>query len=162
MVDENWVCQHRLLQFIFGRLCHVWCSDLCKLFMNGKFTKHFHFLCAQIDLLFIIFVCSLYSPWTTVRLLHHFGFYVLIWGYAVCIFLCHWCKIYNVLRWLMQISERQCDPCFCSPCWKIIRETTDSTVSACTTVTSNKRFTTNCVQTVSLSLQHWCHQFATD
>ena len=85
-VDENWVCQHHLLQFIFGKLCHVRCSELCKLFVNGKFTKRFHFLCAQIDLLFIIFVCSLYSLWATVRLLHHFGFYVLILGYAVCIF----------------------------------------------------------------------------
>ena len=81
-VDENWVCRHHLLQFIFGK----WCSSLCKLFVNGKFTKCFYFLCARIDL-FITFVCSLYSPWATVRLLHHFGFvYVLILGYAVHIF----------------------------------------------------------------------------
>ena len=43
--------------------------------------------CAQIGLLFITFVCSLYSPWATIRLLHHFGFVcVLILGYPVRIF----------------------------------------------------------------------------
>ena len=87
-VDENWVCRHRLLQFIFGKWCRVRCSDLCKLFVNGKFPKRFHCVCVctRIDL-FIIFVCSLYSPWATIRLLHHFGFVcVLILAYSVCIF----------------------------------------------------------------------------
>ena len=86
-VDENWLCWHSLLQLILGKQCHVWCSELFKLFANGKFTKRFHFLGARIDLLFIIFICSLYSLWATVGLLHHFGFVcVLILGYAVRIF----------------------------------------------------------------------------
>ena len=85
-VDENWVCQRHLLQFILGKWYRVQCSNLCKLFVNSKFPKRFHCVCvyARIDLLFIIFVCSLYSPWTTIRLLHHFGFVcVLILGYPV-------------------------------------------------------------------------------
>ena len=86
-IDENWVCRHRLLQFIFRKWCRVWCSNLCKLFVNGKFTTRSHILCARTDLLLIIFICSLYSPWATIRLLHHFDFvYVLILGYAVHIF----------------------------------------------------------------------------
>ena len=48
-------------------------------------------MCTRIDLFIIfichIFICSLYSPWATIRLLHHFGFVcVLIWGYPVRIF----------------------------------------------------------------------------
>ena len=36
--------------------------------------------CAQIGHLFITFVCSLYSPWVTIRLLYHFGFvYIVHW-----------------------------------------------------------------------------------
>ena len=87
-VDElNWVGWHQLLQFILGKWCCVRCSNLFKLLVNGKYTKHFPFFCAWIDLPFIIFVCSLYRPWVTIRLLHHFGFVcVLILGYAVCIF----------------------------------------------------------------------------
>ena len=69
-VDKNLVCRHRLLQFIFEKWRHVRGSDLCKLFVNGKFTKRFHFFGAWIDL-FIIFVCSHYSLWATIRLLHH-------------------------------------------------------------------------------------------
>ena len=79
--------RHYLLQSILGKWCCVRCSDLCKLFVNGKFTKRFHFLCARIDLLFIIFICWLYSTWATIRLLHHFGFLcVLVLGYPVRIF----------------------------------------------------------------------------
>ena len=70
VVDENCVCRHRLLQFILGKWCRIRCSELCKLFVNGKFTKRFHFFGARIDL-FIIFICSLYRPWATIRLLHH-------------------------------------------------------------------------------------------
>ena len=40
---ENCVCQHRLLEFIFGKWCCVWCSDLLKFFVSGKFTERFHF-----------------------------------------------------------------------------------------------------------------------
>ena len=55
--------------------------------MNGKFPKRFQCVCARIDLLFIIFVCSLYSPWATIRLLHHFVFVrALILAYSVRIF----------------------------------------------------------------------------
>ena len=90
-VDENWVCQRRLPQFIFGKWCCIRCSDLCKLFVNSKFHIRLHFvcvcMCSQTGLLFIIFVCSLYSPWATIRLLHHFGFAcALILGYPVCVF----------------------------------------------------------------------------
>ena len=44
-VDENGVCWHRLLEFVFGKWCCVWlwCSDLFKFFVNGKFTERFHF-----------------------------------------------------------------------------------------------------------------------
>ena len=100
VVDENWICWHHLLQFIFGKWCHIRCSDLCKLYVDGKFTKRFHFLWAQIDL-FIIFVCSLYSLWATFRLLCHFCFRLCC---THC--LCHWHKMHNVSRWLTQISKR--------------------------------------------------------
>ena len=30
-------------------------------------------VCSRIGLLFIIFICSFYSPWATIGLLHHFG-----------------------------------------------------------------------------------------
>ena len=43
MVDENWVWRHRLLQFILRKWCRARCSQLCRLFENGKFTKRFHF-----------------------------------------------------------------------------------------------------------------------
>ena len=77
-----------------------------------------HFFGAWIDLPFIIFVCSLYRPWVTIRLLHHFGFVcALILGYAVCIFhaiywLSDWRKIRNVSRQLTQISKREHNPCY--------------------------------------------------
>ena len=29
--------------FIFTKWCHVWCSNLFKLFVNVNFTEHFHF-----------------------------------------------------------------------------------------------------------------------
>ena len=114
VVDENWVCRHHLQQFILRKWCRMWCSDLCKLFENGKFTTEtFPLFCARIDL-FIIFVCSPYSLWATIMLLHHFGFVcALILGYPCTHFSCHWCKIYNhgnVLRRLTQISKRQRDP----------------------------------------------------
>ena len=56
--------------------------------VNGKFTEHDHFLCAQIDLLLTIFVCLCYRLWATIRLLHHFGFVMCVNSrlYNVCIF----------------------------------------------------------------------------
>ena len=113
-VDENWVCQHCL-----------YCSSSSEndaaynvpTYANFLWTANllnvsiFH---VQIDLLFIIFVCSPYSLWATIMLLHHFGFVcALILGYPCTHFSCHWCKIYNhgnVLRRLTQISKRQRDP----------------------------------------------------
>ena len=84
VVDKNWVCWHHLMQFILGKWCRVRCSELCKLFTKRKFTKRFHIFCAQIDL-FIIFICSLYSP--SGYFIIRFGFVcVLISGYAVHIF----------------------------------------------------------------------------
>ena len=107
-VDENWVCCHWLLQFILRK----WCSEICRLFVNGKFTKRFHFfVCARIDL-FIIFIFSLYSPWATIRLLHHQFWLCTCVKFRLCCmhFSCHRCKICNVLRQLTQISKRQRDP----------------------------------------------------
>ena len=110
VVDENWVCRHHLLQFILGKCCFIRRSNLFKRSVNSKFTKHFHLFGAQRDL-FIIFFCSLYRQWATIRFLHHFGFMcMLILDYAVHIFFCHWRKIRNVLYRLMQISKRQRDP----------------------------------------------------
>ena len=99
-IDENWICRHRLLQFIFGKWCHIRCSDLCKLFVNGKFPKRFHCVCVclYVCVCVCVYVCvcvcvcvcvhecafnvSLYSPW----LLHHFVYSALILAYSVCIF----------------------------------------------------------------------------
>ena len=112
-VDENWVCRHCLLQFILGKCFHVRCSklwNLGKLFVNGKFTKRFHFFCARIY--FFLFICSLYSQWATIRLLHHqFGLCMCV-NFRLCSthFSCHWRKIRNVLSRLTQISKRQRDP----------------------------------------------------
>ena len=110
-VDKNWVCRHHLLQFILGKWCHIRCSELCKLFVNGKFTKRFHIFCAQIDL-FIIFICSLYSPWATIRLLHHQFWLCMCVNFRLCCthFSCHRCKIRNVSCCLIKISSRQRDP----------------------------------------------------
>ena len=81
----------------------------------GKFTECYHSFCAQIDLLFTIFVCSHYRPWATIRLLHHFGFVMCVNSRLYCMhFSCHWRKIRNVLSRLTQISKTfkwQCDPC---------------------------------------------------
>ena len=95
-----------LLQFILGKWCHVRCSELCKLFVNGRFWG------AQIHL-FIIFICSLYSPWATIKLLHHQFWLCRCVNFRLCCthFSCHRHKMCNVSRWLTQISRRQCDPC---------------------------------------------------
>ena len=111
-IDENWVCWHRLLQFILGKGCHLRCSELCKLFVNGKFAKRFHFFYARIDL-FSIFICLLYSLWATVGLLHHQFWLCVCVNFRLCCthFSCHWRKICNVSRQLTQISRRQRYPC---------------------------------------------------
>ena len=114
-VDENWVCRHHLLQFILEKCCCIRCSDLFKHFVNSKFTKRFHFFGAQIDL-FIIFVCSFYRQWATIRFFHHFGFMcMLILGYAVHIFSATdakyvmfcigWCKSLKGSRILNQYND---------------------------------------------------------
>ena len=65
-----------------------------------------HFVCARIDLLFTIFVCSHYRP-----LLHHFGFVMCVNFRLYCMhFSCHWRKIRNVSCRLTQISKRQPTP----------------------------------------------------
>ena len=46
-VDKNWVCRHCLLQFILGKWCRKWCSNLRKLFVNSKFTKCFPLFCTN-------------------------------------------------------------------------------------------------------------------
>ena len=104
-VNKNWVCQQRLLQFFLGKWCRVRCSELCKLFVN------INFLCAWIDL-FIIFICSLYSPWATIRLLHHQFWLFMYINFRLCCthFSCHRRKICNVSGQLVQISRRQRDP----------------------------------------------------
>ena len=79
--------------------------------VNGKFTERYHMFCARTDLLFIIFVCSRYRPWATIRLLHYFGFVMCVNSTLSCTqFSCHWCKIRNVSRQLTQISKKQRDP----------------------------------------------------
>ena len=88
-VDENWVC----------RFCLCCSSSLetdaaydVPMYANFLWTVNLlnvSIFRVQIDLLFIIFVCSLYTLWATIRLLHHFGFVWLcafILGYPVCIF----------------------------------------------------------------------------
>ena len=81
-----------------------------------KFSERYHIFCAQIDLLFTIFVCSCYRLWATIRLLHHFGFVMCVNSRLYCThFSCHWRKIRNVSHRLTQISKRQCDPCFLLP-----------------------------------------------
>ena len=112
-VDENWVCWHRLLQFIFWKWCCVQCSDLFKINVNGKFTVSFYFFCAQIDFLFTIFVqidflftifvCWFYRLWATFKLHHHFSFASLCANSRLCCmhFLYHWCKIHIISYELM-------------------------------------------------------------
>ena len=109
MVDENWVCQHHLLQFILRKWCCVQCSEPCKC------TKCLNFfgVCAQTDL-FIIFICSLYSLWATIRLLHHQFWLCMCINFRLrCThFSCQWRKIRHGSHRLTQISKRQCDPWF--------------------------------------------------
>jgi len=81
-------------------------------YVHGKFTECYHILCARIDLLFTIFICSRYRPWATIRLLHHFGFVMCVNSRLYCThFSYHWRKIHNVLRRLTQISKRHRNPC---------------------------------------------------
>ena len=109
-VDENWVCRHCLLQFILGKWCCIWCSNLCKLFVNSKFTKCFHFF-VQIDL-FIISVCS-----CTLQPLSYDQVTPSFW-LSMCVnfrlsgmhfFRATDAQYCNVLRQLMQFSKRQHD-----------------------------------------------------
>ena len=73
-----------------------------------KFSERYHIFCAQIDLLFTIFICSCYTPWATISLLHNFGFVMCINSRLNCMHLsCHWRKIRNVSCRLTQISKRQ-------------------------------------------------------
>jgi len=69
------------------------------------------FLC--MNNLFIIFICSLYSLWATIRLLHHHFGFVMCVNFRLCCthFSCHWRRIRNVSWCLMHISKRQCNPC---------------------------------------------------
>ena len=65
----------RLRQSFSHHVWHMW----------PVLTKWVFF--AWTGLLFLTFVCSLYSPWATIRLLHHFGFVcALILAYSVCNF----------------------------------------------------------------------------
>ena len=105
MVDENWVCQHRLLQFIFGKWCHVRSSDLCRLFVNGKFPKRFHCVCTNRPVYYFVF--SLYSPWATVRLLHYFEFFF----YKTYTYFSVWPS--KKIRAVLPNSAMQCVHC----CW---------------------------------------------
>ena len=106
--------------------------------VNGKFTERYHiFVCARIDLLLTIFVCSryraaprackflrgialyksyYYRPWATIRLLHHFGFVMCVNSMLYRThFSCHWRKIRNFSHRLTHISKRQRDPCRWKP-----------------------------------------------
>ena len=104
-VDENWVCWH------------VCCSSSSENDATYNVLSCANFLwtkkplCAQIGL-FIIFICPLYSPWATIKLLHHQFWLCMCINFRLCCthFLCHWRKMYNVSRWLTQISRRQRDP----------------------------------------------------
>ena len=104
-VDENWVCQHCLCcssslendaaYNVMIDANFLWTANLLNISIFGVQTD-----------LFIIFICSLYSPRATIMLLHHFGFvYALIFGYPCTNFSCHWRKIHNVSHRLMQISK---------------------------------------------------------
>jgi len=115
----DWVCQH----------CLCCCSSLendatydVPIYANFLWMAsllNISIFRVQLDLLFIIFICSLYSPWAMIMLLHHFGFVcALILGYPCTHFSCHWCKMHNVLRWLTQISKRQRDPWVLRRLWK--------------------------------------------
>ena len=117
-VDENWICRLHLLQFFLQKWYHsnhARCSDLFKLFMWTANLLNvsicYHILCARIDLIFTIFICSRYRPWATIRLLHHFGFVMCVNSRLYCThFSCHWRKI-HVLRRLTQISKRHRNHC---------------------------------------------------
>ena len=107
-VDKNWVYRHHLLQFFLERMMF---RSIQTFSVTSKFTEHYHIFCARIDLLFTIFVCSRYSLWATIRLLHNFGFVMCVNCRLNCTnFLCRWRKIRNVSRRLTQISKRQHDP----------------------------------------------------
>ena len=61
-VDENWVYWHRLLQFILEMMQCVMFWPIYSLWMENLLNIS-TFLCAQIDFLFTIFICSLYGLW---------------------------------------------------------------------------------------------------
>ena len=76
--------------------------------MNGNFTERFHSLLTS-------FICSLLNCEYSCSQVTPSFFSCLFTNSRLC---CthlsyHWCKICNVLHQLMQITKRQCDPCFC-------------------------------------------------
>ena len=68
--------------------CCVWLMFLSvQTFCERQIYWMFPLFGARIDILFAIFICSLFRLWVTFKLLHHFGFVsVLILGYAACTF----------------------------------------------------------------------------
>jgi len=95
-----------------NRVCwHLWKMMLCMMFWSIQaFSEQqiywtFPLFRAPVDFLFTIFICHFSE-------LHHFGFASLLILEKCCThFLYHWRKMHNIWCQLMQISERQCDPC---------------------------------------------------
>ena len=75
------------------------------------FCEHQFFVCMNRPF-YYFFICSLYSPWATIRLLHHQFWLFMYINFRLCCthFSCHWRKICNVSGQLVQISRRQRDP----------------------------------------------------
>ena len=120
----------------------------------------FLLFCARIDLLFIIFICSLYSLWATIRLLHHFGFVcVLILGYHVNIFRAIDTK-YVSCR-LAQFSKRQrSQPLIKNVCNGKDPNTVKATSGQCRTRRAGRRWCTTaiCMGHVVVAMEKLLHK----
>ena len=104
--DEDWVCQHRLMQFFLEKIMRWTMFRSIQTFsVNGIFTERYHIFCAWTDLLFTIFVSSRYRPWAPIRLLHHYGFVMFVNSRACCThFSCHCRKIRKICGWCKSLK----------------------------------------------------------
>ena len=123
-VDKNWVCQHHLQQFIFGKWCHIMLYDvsLCSNFLRMAYLLNVStfVVVAQIES-YTFFLLFSSAHFTDHQL--HFSYSIIL---ALCVLLCcmhfsyHWHKIGNVSRQLTQIYKtvklKQQDPCTMYSC----------------------------------------------
>jgi len=117
-VDENWVCRHRLLQFIFQKWCCVQCSDLCRLFLWMANFLNVSSVCVCVCMCVCMCMKLLIELLFIILSAHFIAHELQSFWLCMCVnfslfcthFSCHWHKIRNVSCHMTQISKRWRDP----------------------------------------------------